>query len=332
MSLTVPLTDMSRVGEARRLATAVAGRARLSPSEASNLGIVVTEAASNAIRHASEGQLILRPISQNGASGVEMLCLDRGPGMANVAECLRDGYSTAGSMGTGLGAASRLASTFDVFSVVDGGTVVLARMWAGGIKRGPAVPLVASICLPVTGEQRCGDGWASATSGTRTMLLSVDGLGHGVSAAEAAEAAVRIFQANVQRSPTEILDLLHRGLRSTRGAAAAVAEIDAEAHRVRYAGLGNISGSVVTDQSSKAMVSHSGIIGHQALRIHQFEYELPADAVVILHSDGLTSKWRLERYPGLLRRDTALLAGVLYRDCLRGKDDASVITFRPQQA
>jgi anti-sigma regulatory factor (Ser/Thr protein kinase) len=249
MSSTVPLSDSSRVGEGRRTAAVMAAGAGLSPSESNNLGIVITEAASNAIRHAKEGQLILRPVSQNGSSGVEMLCLDRGPGMANVAECLRDGFSTGGSMGTGLGAASRLANTFDIFSAVETGTVVLARVWAGGIRKSPTPPLVASICLPMQGEQRCGDGWAASCAGTRTVLLAVDGLGHGAHAAEAADTAVRIFLANASRGPSEMLDLLHRGLRGTRGAAAAIAEIDAGRRKVHYAGVGNIAGNIVTDQT-----------------------------------------------------------------------------------
>jgi hypothetical protein len=129
-----------------------------------------------------------------------------------------------------------------------------------------------------------------------------------------------------------MLDLLHRGLRGTRGAAAAIAEIDAGRRKVHYAGVGNIAGNIVTDQTIKTMVSHSGIVGHQVTRINQFDYDLPPDGVVVMHSDGLTNKWRVDRYPGLLRRDPALLAAVLYRDFTRGRDDASVIIFRPQQA
>ena len=327
-SFAVPLTDLSHVGEARRLAMGQATRARLSQSESSNLGIVVTETASNAVRHATGGQVIFRTIRNEGRTGVEMLCLDRGPGIANVTESLRDGHSTAGSMGTGLGAANRLASTFEVFSVVGQGTVVLARVW-GGSGKAPAGPLVTAVCLPIRGETECGDGWAAESWGARTIILAVDGLGHGVNASDAAKEAVRIFRENARRSPTDILDLLHRGLRSTRGAAAAVAEVDLGRRMVRYAGLGNIAGWVVNDDSMRAMVSHSGIVGHQVRKIQAFEYPLPQGGVIILHSDGLSSKWKASSYPGLLRRDSALLAGALFRDFARDRDDASVVIYRP---
>ena len=323
----IPLTDLSRVGEARRLAQGQATRARLSESEASNLGIVVTETATNAVRHAAEGQMIFRTLRSDGFSGVEMLCIDRGRGMASVAESLRDGFSTAGSMGTGMGAVNRLASTFEVFSTVGTGTVVLARIWTNG--KSPSSPQVSAVCIPVRGETACGDSWAADVAGDRTIILAVDGLGHGIFAADAANEAVRIFRENARRGPTEILDLLHRGLKATRGAAAAIAEIDLSHRTVKYAGLGNISGWVVGDESMRAMVSHSGIIGHQVRKIQAFDYPLPPGGAVIMHSDGVGSKWKADSYPGLLRRDTALLAGAIYRDFARERDDACLVVFRP---
>jgi anti-sigma regulatory factor (Ser/Thr protein kinase) len=329
----VPLADTSRIGEARRAAVATGIRAGLGAAELSNLGIIATEIATNAVRHATGGEMVLRTVQGNEQSGVEMLCLDRGPGMANVAECLRDGYSTAGTMGTGLGAASRLATTFDISSVVGSGTVVLARLWpAGGLNSPERAALVAGICLPVADETECGDGWAAVSTGSRTVILLVDGLGHGVSAATAADTAVRLFHANAARPAEQIMELLHRGLQSTRGAAAAVAEIDLGRGHLRYAGLGNIASWIVTDGATRALVSHNGIVGHQARRVQPFDYPWPAGATLVMHSDGLTNHWKLDRYPGLLRRDPAVLAAVLYRDCARVRDDSSVVVYRPAPA
>ena len=327
-SFAIPLSDSSRVGEARRLAMVQATRAHLTESESSNLGIVVTETATNAIRHAAHGQLILRTLHAQGRNGVEMLCLDRGPGMANVADNLRDGFSTAGSMGTGLGAANRLASTFEVFSALGSGTIVLARLWSGP-GQSPAAPLVTAVCLPIKGEAECGDGWASFTLGPRTVILVVDGLGHGISASEATTAAVRIFREHSSRPPVELLDLVHRGLKASRGAAAAIAEVDLSRRMVKYAGVGNISGWVISEDSARAMVSHSGILGHQVRKIQAFDYPLPPGGCVVMHTDGVSGKWKAASYPGLLRRDSALLAGALFRDFARDRDDASVVVYRP---
>ena len=324
----VPLNEPSRVGEARRVAHLAGIRAGLKPAELSNLGIIVNEITSNAVRHASGGYLVVRNLESSPYSGVELLCIDQGPGMARVSESMRDGYSTAGSMGTGLGAASRMASTFDIYSTVGKGTVVLARLWNAVGNEVPASTF-ATICLPHPAERSCGDGWSVASSGSRTILISVDGLGHGPSAAEAARSAMRLFQANSACPPGEILDLVHRGLRSTRGAAGAVSEIDLEKGTIRHAGIGNITAWVMNDTSMRAMVSHNGILGHQVHRIQEFEYPLPADGIVVLHSDGLSSKWKADAYPGLLRRDVAVIAGVIYRDSVRGRDDSCILVSRP---
>lgn len=328
-SVSVPLNDSSRVGEARRVAVAAGLNAGLDPAAISNLGIVVTEIVTNAVRYATGGQAILRVIEAGGRRGIEMICLDRGPGMANVAESMRDGHSTGGTMGTGLGAASRIAEEFAIFSTVEGGTVVMARVWTPGTRGVDEAPRIATICLPFEGESECGDAVTAESVDSRTVLLAVDGLGHGVSAADAAQAAVRIFRANAAQPAGTTLDLIHRGLQSTRGAAAAVADIDLKRGVVRFAGIGNISAWILSETTMRAMVSHNGIVGHQARRIQEFEYPLPAGGTVVMHSDGLTSRWKADRYPGLLRRDPALLAGVLYRDCVRGRDDSSVLVCRP---
>jgi anti-sigma regulatory factor (Ser/Thr protein kinase) len=324
----VPLNEPSRVGEARRVANLAGFRASFGSSELSNLGIIVNEITSNALRHAIGGYLVVRNLTSGSRNGVELLCIDRGPGIPNVAESRRDGFSTAGSMGTGLGAAGRIASTFDIYSTMGVGTVVLARVWSGPAKMAPALSY-GTICLPYPGERLCGDAWGLANSGSRTVLFAVDGLGHGPSAAEAARCAVTLFRTNSSRPPADILDRVHKGLRATRGAAAAVTEIDLASRSVRHAGIGNIAAWVMTDNGMRAMVSHNGILGHQIHRVQEFNYPLPADAIVVLHSDGLSSKWKPDLYPGLFRRDTAIIAGVIYRDSVRGRDDSSILVYRP---
>jgi hypothetical protein len=100
---------------------------------------------------------------------------------------------------------------------------------------------------------------------------------------------------------------------------------------VRYAGLGNISASIVSPVSpreSKNLVSYNGIAGHEARKIQEFAYEWPSGALLVVHSDGLSGRWDLARYPGLSLRDPSVVAGVLYRDFSRGRDDAIVVVVR----
>src|SRR4030095_9773650 len=96
------------------------------------------------------------------------------------------------------------------------------------------------------GEQYSGDACAVSAAPHRTMVLAVDGLGHGIGANEAAEEALRIFNSAVEHRPAEIVHRIHDALRKTRGAAAGVAEIDQDSSLVRFCGVGNIIGAITS--------------------------------------------------------------------------------------
>ena len=327
-STVVPLDDRSRVGEARRLAAILAAEAGLGEAARSDVGIVATELATNVLRHAERGTLLMRRL-EGGGGGLELLCLDAGPGMRDPAACMADGYSSAGSMGTGLGAIRRLAHGLDLYSLPGRGTAVVARFWA---RRDPATiaaaTLLAGLAVALTGERECGDAWAARSGPAGTTVLLADGLGHGPAAAAAAAAAVEIFQAHPAAGPAELVSLMHAGMRSTRGAAVAVAAAGPAGDGLRYAGVGNLSAVLARPQDSRSLMSHNGTVGLQARKIQELSYPWPSEAVLVMHSDGLQSHWRLDQYPGLIQRDAALIAGVLYRDCARGRDDVSVVVRR----
>ncbi len=329
-SIACDITEPSQVGEARRTAAALAERLHFAESEAGKVAIVVTEAATNLLKHAQHGQLVLRPLHAENIHGLEVLALDQGPGLRDVAQCLRDGYSTAGSPGTGLGSMARLSSLFALHTAPGAGTALLARFWAEPrAKVREEGPLqVAAVCLPKRGEQLCGDAWAIVQQPGRALIVVADGLGHGPQAAQAAQVAVRIFTDHAQQSPTEILQAAHAALRSTRGAAMAVVEVLPALGLVRFAGIGNIAGTIQDGGESRSLASHNGTVGFEMRKVHQFDYPWPAGALLVLHSDGLQSQWRLDRYPGLARKHPALVAGVLYRDFQRGRDDVTVLAAR----
>jgi hypothetical protein len=108
----------------------------------------------------------------------------------------------------------------------------------------------------------------------------------------------------------------------------AVATLDPGKREIRYAGVGNIAGAVVTGDETRSMVSHNGTLGHEVRKIQEFTYAWPQGALVIMHSDGLQTQWRLDRYPGLSTRAPSVIAGLLYRDFSRGRDDVTVAAVR----
>ncbi|MES2524501.1 MAG: ATP-binding SpoIIE family protein phosphatase [Gemmatimonadota bacterium] len=323
------VTDLSQVGEARRAAGTLAADAGLDESERGTLAVIVTELATNLARHANQGVLALRVIGGPGACGIEALAIDKGPGISDLSRAMEDGYSTGGTAGKGLGAIQRMASEFDVTSAATG-TVILARVWsaAGNRERKTRPRMEGAVCTPIAGERACGDGWLVMQTPTRTLAVIADGLGHGPEAARAADAALRMVRTHAQAGPAELIQLCHGALRPTRGAAMAIMEMRTDAEDIRFAGVGNIAGSIVTHTGTKSMASHNGTVGHSMYKVQEFSYPCPAEALVIMHSDGLMTRWRLDAYPGLVVRHPAVVAGVLHRDFIRGRDDATVLVTR----
>ncbi|HKC09131.1 MAG TPA: SpoIIE family protein phosphatase, partial [Methylomirabilota bacterium] len=298
------ITEPSQVGEARRQILGLAGLVGLDAGEQGRLALVVNELGSNLVKHAGGGELLVRALEAPGA--IEVLALDRGAGMASVAECFRDGYSTAGSPGTGLGAVDRLASLMDVYSAQPGGTAILARVDAHGRREARALPVQAGgVSVPKTGEDVCGDGFSVAADAACPAVMVVDGLGHGPGAADAARLAVACFESAPERPPAEQVAVIHDALRGSRGAAVAVARIDPARGVVAYSGIGNIGGAIVAGDATRHLVSGNGTAGHNASRINEFAYPWPDAALLVMHSDGLVSRWQIERYPGLPSRHPA---------------------------
>ncbi len=325
----IAIDDASKVGETRRSANAIAAAIGLSETDAGKFAILASEAATNIAKHARQGQVVLRSLGVGGASGAEVVAIDHGPGIPDLDRAVSDGYSTAGSSGTGLGAMSRLASAFDIYTSVGSGTVLVARIARGAPSGRVRRFDVGVVRVPKQGEAACGDDWGiTVDDGGRAMVAVADGLGHGQSAADASRRAVDVAVDRSGDQPAMIVAQVHAALRSTRGAALAIAELESTGASVRYAGLGNISASLVSPRGTKSLVSYNGIAGHEARKIQEFAYDWPADALLVMHSDGLSGRWDLTRYPGLAFRDPSVVAGVLYRDFSRGRDDALVIVVR----
>jgi anti-sigma regulatory factor (Ser/Thr protein kinase) len=294
-------------------------------SRRSDVGIIVTELGTNLVRHAQAGELVLRSVAADGVTGVEILSLDRGPGISNIADALQDGFTTGSTPGNGLGAVRRLSDDFDIHTQTQAGTVLLSRVWsASPPKRGPMN--VSVVCLPKLGEEACGDSWPFEHDGSaRTLILVADGLGHGLQAAEASRQAVRLFRENIHQTSARIVETLHAGLRSTRGAAVAVADIRRDQGQLRFTGVGNIAANIITGTNSRSLVSQNGTAGAEARRIQEFVYPWERGALLVMHSDGLSSKWQVSHYSGLRFKDHSLIAAVLYRDHRRIRDDVTVL-------
>ena len=355
--IALPVSEQSQVAAARRAAVGMAERAGFSETDAGRVAIVATELATNLVKHGGGGRLLAalshapaqgRTPHQAGwstSAGVELIAIDKGPGIADLSAALRDGYSTAGSAGHGLGAIRRQAEAFHIYSRPGAGTALLARLHAGRPPSEPDLALSAlqvdpewgAVCIPKPGEEVCGDDWhvhpaAEAPAGADRTVMVVDGLGHGPQAAAAAAAAVRLFSKSAGLGPAALMEALHAGLRGTRGAAVSIARFDSSRRVVVFCGIGNVAGALVSRMGRvQRLLTLNGTVGHAVRRIQEAAYPYPDPAgspMMILHSDGLSASWSLEAYPGLVAAHPALIAAVLYRDFARDRDDATVLVVR----
>ncbi len=289
------------------------------------------------MRHARGGSLLLgRFDGDAGGPAIELISLDRGPGMRDVGQAMTDGVSTFGSSGTGLGAVRRQSNQFFIFSKPDAGTVIVCRI-AGDSARGAFADgeraeadgvSFGAVCLAAPREQVSGDAWAWQRSDDGVRLMVADGLGHGPDAAAAADEAVRVFHATPRASPVEWLEAAHGAMRGTRGAAVAGVQVDLATRGVTFCGAGNVSARLISGVHDRTLMSQHGTLGVQIRRLQELRYDWPAHAVLVMHSDGIVTRWDLRSAPEVLGCAAIVIAAWLMREHVRGPDDATVAVLR----
>ncbi|MFF1544975.1 SpoIIE family protein phosphatase [Streptomyces sp. NPDC058291] len=354
----VPVHDSTRLRDARVAAQSAAELAGLGQARADAAALVATELASNLLKHAQGGQLLVEAVpSPDGRTGgllLQIAAVDHGPGMSDVPAALDDGFSTAGSFGAGLGTCRRLADDFDLHSVPGRGTVAIARIGGATPSRAgreaaaaqaepaagetvgdaPVRVRVGGVNVPFRGAEHSGDAWTCVRVDDLLTLMLADGLGHGPEAALASTAAVEEVRRSGHLPPAELLRRLDDALRGTRGAAVAVAQLDLRTARLRFAGIGNIGARLREGDSWRHLLSKPGIAGaHRPSTLPQTEASWADDRLLVLHSDGLPSRWAPPADPRLLSADPALTAAVTVRDAGSSarpvRDDTAVAVLSP---
>jgi anti-sigma regulatory factor (Ser/Thr protein kinase) len=325
--------DASAVAACRNAATTMAGRLQFPSSRADQLALAVTEAASNLYKHARQGSLLLCVNRDDAVPGIDLVTIDSGPGLTDVRAAMRDGHSTAGTLGIGLGAIRRLADFSDLYSRPGHGTALIARFWPQPGRPAsprPAVPRpqihYAGLIRPITGELECGDAFGAVQTDDTVTAVLADGLGHGPLAATASAEAVAAVLDEPAGEPAALLERAHRRMSGTRGGAVGIVQVCANV--ARFAGLGNVAASILSAGRRKSMLSVPGIAGHQARTIRQFDHEAPPGAAIILHSDGISSRWEVAAMPGVEARDPLLIAAVLLAEAGIHRDDAGVLVLK----
>lgn len=320
----VTVRDAAHVGTARRLCRRLAEAAGADADLVERAALATTELASNLVAHAGGGWVHLRASER----ALEIVSVDRGPGLGDAKRAFRDGFSTGGTGGTGLGAVRRLSRELD-FESSARGTVLVARLGIGE-DRAPRRRL-GGLVAAYPGEPESGDGLLVGAEGPRVVAVVVDGLGHGQLARGSRERALEAV-AHAPRGalePEALLARMHEAMGRGDGAAASVAIVEPRARRLTFAGLGNVAARLIRPAGRAAhLVPTGGIVGRAPMRARAETFAWEPGSVLVMHSDGLTARWQAADYPWARRRDPALLAGVLMRDLRRTRDDASVLVLQ----
>jgi anti-sigma regulatory factor (Ser/Thr protein kinase) len=315
--------------ETHRLAVSM----RFTPKRLAETDIIVSEIISNNSKHAIEGELLVKAFcDMNERCGLELISIDRGPGIGNLGEMLKDGISTTRTLGSGLGAIMRLSDEFDIYSLPGWGTILLSRIYLTGKneKKNDSRISVNAVMLPKKGEVLCGDGWTVSRKSFEYKLIALDGLGHGPEANKASVKATNEFLTINQATPAETIRILHEKINKTRGAVGMVMHFNSLTNMISYAGLGNISARIIGFDKNKNCISYNGIIGHTIPNtVHTNQTTLQYNETLIIHSDGLKSRWELNHLPNILNHDGSVIAGAIYKDFSRNTDDLLIIVLKP---
>jgi anti-sigma regulatory factor (Ser/Thr protein kinase) len=332
----LPVEDVSHVHAAVAMADAAVTHAGLAPADRAAFALIATELATNLARHARDGRLVATATEPGPAAWVQLAAADRGPGIPDVAAAMADGYSTANSLGGGLGACRRAATVFDLCTAASG-TVVIARLGPGApaTLTVPSSPTghvrVGGILAARAGERESGDAWGVAWGPGALTVVIMDGLGHGPEAAEAAATGMNVLAAQYGQpspdDPVTLLGQLDRKLAGGRGAVAGVAQLSHG--RLAFGGVGNIGarlGPAGSNHHARGLVSSMGTLGlGQRLRPQAAVTPWHATSLFTAHTDGIRSSWNLSRYPGVIQHDPAVMATLIWRDAATRGDDAAVI-------
>ncbi|TQS41526.1 SpoIIE family protein phosphatase [Cryptosporangium phraense] len=320
----VVVSDDTAVGEARRIAHQLAAGLGADDVGITRAELVATELGMNLLRHAEPGGwLLLRAVPPGG---VEILAVDRGPGIRDP-EAALDGRAPAPKgLGCGLASVRRASTLVDLYTRVGSGTVVLALVDVLDADAAPRAPR-AWAGVSVGLFEANGDGWSVVESDDgRLAVAVVDGVGHGVAASVAADVVLDVFGS----APTELTAFAGRAneaARGTRGAVATLCVLDPAAERISSLALGNVNGRVFTGGAEKGIVTYSGSLGLgsqvPSARIQHHDWR--PGATLVLWTDGLRSRIDVSGYPGLFEHDAAVVAAVLHRDHARGTDDVTVV-------
>ena len=264
----IPISDVGDLSTARLAARSMSTAIGFDERAVEEITLVVSELATNLVKHAKDGILRLRRAEEDGRTGIQIDSEDQGPGITNVEEAIADDFSTSGSLGCGLGTVNRLMDEFDVASRPGAGTSIVCKRWLRlDVPPTLACPLVFGVATrPYPLMSVNGDTFVIQQWGESALVGVIDGLGHGQLAYRAAQAARQYVERHFDQSLDEIFRGVARTCRATRGVVMGLARFDWGRATLTFASVGNVEARVFGSPEPMNFVYPRGVLGLNARR------------------------------------------------------------------
>ncbi len=319
--------------------SAIAHRIGLSDQKRENMLLVASELVSNQVKHAGGRGLI--QIWQQPGPVLDILALDYGPGIADLSRAEEDGYSSANTLGKGLGSIRRLSDESYIYTQQDAsgkskkwsGTVFLARFRPGGknidYDKGASAARNCPVALEIglfsrslSDDRYNGDRIYFQKTGDTLRWLHLDGLGHG----EHAQAATANLASHLSHcdTPASVLAAVDRQLKGTRGAVAIIGELGLTGKALNILGVGDMHAHVMDNEEMQSVAFAPGVLGKEHHQPTSFRLGFGQRCLVITASDGIRRNWDISNFPGLFHQHPQLIAYALGNIMGRISDDQSL--------
>ncbi|MGB5339297.1 MAG: hypothetical protein WBO06_09400, partial [Gammaproteobacteria bacterium] len=264
---------------------------------------------------------------------LELFALDYGPGIAHLPAAMEDGYTTARTMGKGLGAIRRLAHRSEFYTLPASvapdspwhGMSVWARFYLSTPIKDPRYE-IGSFLRAYQDDRHNGDCISMKLEGNSLKWLHMDGLGHGKSAYDATVGTAEIMQEG--STPMHTMETLSGSMKGTRGAVAIAAELDLETSSGTLCGVGDMAAYMVCNGQRRSISFAPGVLGHEHRSLEALPLNFPPQSLLMTASDGIRRSWNLDTFPGLWRLHPQLIALFLGNTAGRGNDDKSLFVIR----
>lgn len=328
--VTIEVAQLVQVRQAAHVAQGFAESLGFGTTECAEIALVVTELGSNLVRHASGGTIKLSSIRTPGRTGIRVESEDSGPGIPDLEKALTDGYSTAGSLGNGLGTVNRLMDDLEVHSRSPTGVHLITQRWMRSQKKDArwADLQFGAATRPYRYLPENGDAFIVIQWEQFALAGVIDGLGHGPFAQRAGHTARQYVEQHFDQPLDSLFRGVQRACRATRGVVMALARFDMAEKKATFASVGNVEVRLFGSPEHFSLVVRRGVIGLNAPNPVLLEHPWGASCVLVIHSDGLRTHWNWNEFPELAQATPDAIAQRLLQVLGKLDDDATVVVAR----